>query len=264
MDINFQVLRKKLAGKKIGHKIHYYPETGSTNDRAFELGIAGAPEGTVVIADRQSTGRGRLQRNWHSPGGVNIYTSIILRPKMEANAAPRVSITAGVAIAEILDEYFTAKVHLKWPNDVILNGKKVCGMLSQLKILGNFIDFIVLGVGINVNIGKEDFPPELRGLATSLAAEAGRRFSREKITISLYENLAKWYEVLTTEGFRKIKDKWLSMAPMIGCAVSIAFINEVISGNARGIDDDGSLVIETGNGKERKVSAGDATVLREK
>ena len=262
MDWNLEELEKRLSGKPFGHKIHYYSETDSTNDKAFALGIAGAPEGTVVIADRQSSGKGRLQRSWHSPPGVNIYTSLILRPRIASSEAARIPIVAGIAVAEVLDKYSPSRIKLKWPNDVLLNNKKVCGILSQAKIAGKKIDFIVLGIGININIGQNELPLEICDSATSLIMETGREISRQELIISLYENLEKWYKQLLQKGFIRIKEKWLEMTPMIGQTVQVIFQDEKIEGKATGIDDEGSLIILAERNKEIKVYAGDATILK--
>ena len=263
MGWNLEVLEKSLAGKFIGRPLYYYPEIGSTNDEAFRLGIAGAPEGTAVIADSQTKGKGRLQRVWHSPPGSNIYTSILLRPNYSPDQAPQISIAAGVAVAEIINEYCPGQVQLKWPNDVLLNKKKVCGILAQMKTSADVIDFVVVGMGINVNIGYNQLPQDIRTIATSLAIETGREIARLELIISLYENLAKWYKELTQRGFDAIKEKWLNLAPMINQDVQIMFRNGGVRGKALGLDDDGSLIILTANNETVKVSAGDATILKE-
>ena len=134
MDWNSEILKKSLAGKFFGHRLYYFPETGSTNDDAFSLGIAGAPEGTVVIADSQNKGKGRMKSVWHSPSGSNIYTSVILRPQVQLSKASQIPIAAGVAVGETLETYCPNKVRLKWPNDVLIDGKKVCGILAQTKM----------------------------------------------------------------------------------------------------------------------------------
>lgn len=261
MDWNLEVLEKSLAGKFFGHKFYYYPATGSTNEDAFRLGIAGAPEGTVVVADSQTRGRGRLQRSWHSPPGSNIYATIILRPQMDPARAPQISILAGVAVAEVLESYCPGKVKLKWPNDVLINEKKVCGILSQAKADVNEVDFIVLGIGINVNINYNQFPQEIQELATSLSMETGREIGRLELIISLYENLAKWYKQLFKDGFDRIKEKWLSLSLLTGKPVEVIFQEEVVSGEAIGLDEDGSLILLAGD-REIKVSAGDATIVK--
>lgn len=264
MRWNPEVLEKRLAGKFIGSPLYYYPESGSTNDDAFRLGIAGAPEGTAVIADSQTKGRGRLQRVWHSPPGSNIYTSILLRPDFPPDQAPQISIAAGVAVAEILNQYCPGMVWLKWPNDVFLNKSKVGGILAQMKASADGIDFIVLGIGININITGNQFPPELRASATSLAMETGREIDRQELIISLYENIAKWYKELTQRGFEAIKKKWISLAPMLSRNVQVMFQDELVCGKALGLNDDGSLIILTAGNKTVSVIAGDATIVKER
>ena len=263
MSWNLEVLEKRLAGEFIGRPLYYYPEIGSTNDEAFRLGGCGSPEGTAVIADSQTKGKGRLQRVWHSPPGSNIYTSILFRPTFAPDQATQISIAAGVAVAEIISEYYPGHVQLKWPNDVLLNKKKVCGILAQMKTSARDIDFVVLGMGINVNIGYNQLPADIRTIATSLAIETGREIDRMELIISLYANIAKWYKQLMQKGFGAIKEKWLNLAPMISQNVQVMFHNEGVSGKALGLDDDGSLIILTVNNETVKVSAGDATILKE-
>jgi BirA family biotin operon repressor/biotin-[acetyl-CoA-carboxylase] ligase len=262
MDWNKEILENNFTGKFFGHKIHYYPETGSTNDDAFSLGITGAQEGTVVIADSQNKGKGRLQRSWHSPSGANIYTSVILRPQITTSESSRIPILAGVAVAEVLDKYSPGKIKVKWPNDVLLNSKKVCGILSQVKITPKGIDFLVLGIGINVNMAHNQFSEEIRDSATSLAIETGREISRLELIISLYENLEKWYKQLLQNEFGPVKEKWLELTPMIGRTVQVVYKDETISGTATGLDEDGSLILLTAGNKEIRVLAGDATIKR--
>jgi BirA family biotin operon repressor/biotin-[acetyl-CoA-carboxylase] ligase len=262
MTLSPEFLKQRLDGQFIGHQLYYYEEIGSTNDEAFHLGLSGAPEGTALIAEKQNAGKGRMQRVWHSPAGSNIYTSIILRPKIESARAPQISILAGVAVADVLESYCPDRIKLKWPNDVLIDGKKVCGILSQMKTAASEVDFIVLGIGINVNISYSQFPEEICKLATSLAIETGRKISRQELIISLYENLAKWYKQILKDGFCRIKEKWLSMSPMIGELVQVMFQKEAVSGKAIGIDEDGSLLLLTAGNKELKVSAGDVTIVK--
>ena len=262
MNFNQESLKQRLAGKFIGHPLYYYQEIGSTNDEAYRLGIKGAPEGTALIAESQSAGKGRMQRVWHSPAGANIYTSIILRPEFETVRAPQISIAAGVAVAETLDPYCPGKVWLKWPNDVLIGGKKVCGILAQMKMSGNAIDFVVVGIGINVNLNPEQFPPDIQKIATSLTIEAGCEISRPDLIIRLYENMAKWYRELVQNGFGPVKEKWLGLSSMIGKPVSVMFREEAVSGTALGLDDDGSLILLTDRDETVRVSAGDATILK--
>jgi BirA family biotin operon repressor/biotin-[acetyl-CoA-carboxylase] ligase len=262
MKFDLKELNERLTGKLIGRDIHYYDETESTNDVAFSLGIAGVPEGTVVLADSQRGGKGRFQRSWHSPPAANIYTSIILRPEILLPNASQIPILAGVAVAEVLDKYCPGKISLKWPNDVLINEKKISGILSQAKITANQLNFIILGIGINVNMNQGRFSEEIRKTATSLSIETGREISRQDVLISLYENLEKWYKHLTQQGFGGVKLKWLSLTSMIGRNVEVVFKNETIEGKAADIDDNGSLIIVVDGNKKVHVSAGDTTILK--
>jgi BirA family transcriptional regulator, biotin operon repressor / biotin---[acetyl-CoA-carboxylase] ligase len=263
MDWNEELLKDKLAGKLIGHKVYYYPSISSTNDEAYRLGMEGAPEGTVVIADMQTKGKGRLQRVWHSPAGTNIYTSIILRPQIKTATAPQISLVAGVAVAELLDQFCPDRVELKWPNDVLINGKKICGILAQMKTEADQVGFVVVGIGINVNIRPDQFPVDIVNIATSLSIQTGRENLREDLIISLYENFAKWYKKLLQDGFTSIKERWLHYAAMVSLNVQVSYFNETLTGKALGIDDSGALILLDPRGATINVTAGDATILKE-
>ncbi len=262
MTWNLKELEEKFSGKLFGKKVCYYSETASTNDDAFSMGMAGASEGTVIIADRQSRGKGRLQRSWHSPANVNIYTSVILRPQINTSESSRIPIMAGVAVAEVLDALCPGCVRLKWPNDVLLNHKKVCGILSQAKMNQARIDFIVLGIGLNVNMSQDQFPDEICHTATSVIMQTGREFSRQELLIRLYENLEKWYKQLTQNGFDAIRKKWLDFAMMMNQDMRVVFGDEIIEGRAKDIDTNGALILLVEGNKETTVSAGDATLIK--
>ena len=262
-SLNAESLRKQLAGKMIGHRLFYYDEIGSTNDEAFRLGEKGAPEGLVLVADSQSSGKGRMQRIWYSPPGANIYTSVILRPPAGMLQSTQIPIAAGVAAAETINDFCPGRAWIKWPNDVLIGGKKVCGILAQIKMSGQAVDFVVVGIGINVNLAREQFPQDIQEIATALAIEAGREISRPELIIRLYENMTKWYRELIQNGFASVRERWLNRSEMIDKTVSIVFHNEAVSGKAVGLDEDGSLILLTANNQKMSVSAGDATILKE-
>lgn len=262
MNLNQESLIQNLAGKFIGHPLYFYEEIGSTNDEAFRLGVTGAPEGTALVANSQSAGKGRMQRVWHSPAGANIYTSVILRPPFEAIRAPQIAIAAGVAVAETLNPLCEGRAELKWPNDVLIGGKKVCGILSQMKMSGAAIDFVVAGIGVNVNISHEQFPRDIREIATSLAIVTGHEISRLDLIIRLYANLTKWYKGLLIDGFESVRETWLGFSPMMGQATEVRFRDEVVGGVAVGLDEDGSLILRTDENKQLRVSAGDASIIK--
>ena len=262
MTWNVNDLKQSLAGKFIGDKLYYYDEIGSTNDEAFRLGTRGLPNGTVLIADAQNSGRGRMQRVWHSPAGANIYTSIILRPDFEPARAPQISLAAGIAVAEAINPYCGHRAQLKWPNDVLIGGKKVCGILAQMKMAGDAIDFVVVGIGINVNLRHDEFPKDIEDIATSLSIEAGQELSRPELIFRLYENMTTWYKSLLKHGFEPVRKAWLGLTPMIGQTVQVVFREEVVSGKATGLDEDGSLILQTDASEIFRVTAGDATIIK--
>lgn len=264
MDFNEQNLALRLSGKRIGNNIHFFAEVESTNDVLFKLARSGAPHGTVVIAESQTKGKGRLSRQWQSPPGCNIYTSIALRPPIEPVYAPQITLMAGVAVAELLSGYCTRSVTLKWPNDVQIGGKKVCGILAEMSASDEGrVDFVIVGIGINVNIRKNDFDESIRDTATSLLEEAGHNISRLDLTAKLFDRFDELYTRLLESGFGSIKDAWLSYCDMVGKQVRVIFKNDIASGEVLGVDDFGALVISDERGKIKRVIAGDASVLKE-
>ena len=263
MDFNEKNLAIRLSGKRTGNNIHFFTEVESTNDVLCKLARNGAPHGTVVIAECQTKGKGRLNRQWQSPPGCNIYASIALRPPIEPVYAPQITLMTGVAVAELLSDYCTGGVTLKWPNDVQIGGKKVCGILAEMSASERGgVDFIVVGIGINVNIRKNDFDESVRDMATSLAEEAGHDISRLDLTAKLFDRFDDLYTRLLTSGFGSIKDAWLSYCDMVGKQARVIFNNGIESGKVLGIDDFGALVISDKNGKTKRVIAGDASVVK--
>jgi len=263
MDFNEENLAARLSGKRIGNNIHFFTEVDSTNDVLFKLARSGAPHGTVVIAESQTKGKGRLSRQWSSPPGCNIYTSIALRPSIEPVYAPQITLMAGVAVAELLSEYCTG-VTLKWPNDVQIGGGKVCGILAEMSASDeSIVDFIVVGIGINVNIRKMDIDESIRDRATSLAEETGQNISRLDLSAKLFDRFDVLYSRLLDSGFGPIKDAWLSYCDMVGKQVRVVFKNDIESGKVLGVDDFGALLISDEGGKTKRIIAGDASVLKE-
>lgn len=261
-DLDENILREKLQGKRIGRAVYLYPEIDSTNSVAFSLGHSGAEEGAIVIADRQSQGRGRLRRPWQSPPGSNLYTSILLKPSIEPSVAPQLTLLAGVAVADLLSAYCPGAVRLKWPNDVQIDGKKVCGILAEMRTSGHGIDYIVVGIGININISKSEFDEEFRNLATSLREETGKTLSRMDIAVSLYEHFESCYKIYLAEGFGPLKDRWLKYAAIVGEQLQVIFRDELQTGEVVELDDYGALLLRGDDGRVTRVIAGDATVKK--
>jgi BirA family biotin operon repressor/biotin-[acetyl-CoA-carboxylase] ligase len=262
MEFDINALQSRLAGRKIGCPLHYRETVDSTNRDALRLAREGAPEGTAVIADHQTVGRGRLQRAWQSPPGCNLYVSIILRPAVAPSKASQVTLLAGVAVAEAIATICPDGVTIKWPNDVMIRGRKVSGILTETASAGGSLAVIV-GIGLNVNISRKDFDPGHRDVATSLLEETDRKHSREDLAFLLFDRLQKWYEIFLREGFAKVREEWISRSDMAGKRVRISFRGEVHEGVMEGIDGDGALLLANGQGEVRRITAGDATMLKE-
>ncbi len=261
-EFDAEALQSRLAGRGMGWRIHYLPVVDSTNRLALKLAREGAAGGTVVFADCQTRGRGRLERIWQSPPGRNLYASFLLRPAIDPADAARITLTAGVAVAEMISIFCPEGVGLKWPNDVFIRGRKVCGILTEMKTKGKALDALVVGVGLNVNITGQDFDPVFRGAATSLREESGRTFSREDVAVLLCDSFEKWYRIFLDEGFAPVRKRWLSLSEMTGSRVRVLFQGEVREGVVTGIDHDGALLLDDELGAVRRIIAGDASIVK--
>ena len=242
---------------RIGGRLHFFPALDSTNTTAHELALNGAPEGDVVIADAQFKGRGRLERTWQSPAGQNLYVSLILRPPISPASAPQITLMAGVAVAEMLAPYCPERVALKWPNDILIGGKKICGILTEMKSSGGAVDFVILGIGINVNMTRDSFEEALRDTATSLKIERGETVDRLVAAGRLFELIEKWYRIFLNAGFEGIRDRFLAYTDMMGRQIRVVFRDDVLTGSVAGIDKDGTILMKNGEGIIQRVAAGD-------
>jgi len=253
-------LRARLEGLGLDWRLHFLDTVDSTNLVALELAQEGAPEVQIVVADRQTGGRGRLQRAWQSPAGCNLYASLLLRPRIAPADAPQITLVAGVAAAEMLASFCPEGVALKWPNDVLIRGRKVCGILAELRMAGEKIDAVVVGIGVNVNMRRADFNPAYRELATSLREETGQEQSREEAAFRLCESFEKWYEMFRSEGFAPVRKAWLARAEMPGRRVRVVFGEKAQEGLFAGIDHDGALLMTDELGATRRVIVGDVAL----
>jgi BirA family biotin operon repressor/biotin-[acetyl-CoA-carboxylase] ligase len=242
-------------------KVHYFEAVGSTNTIAYQLALAGAREGEFVVADAQTKGKGRLDRVWQSPPGINLYTSIILRPRIEPAMAPQITLMAGVAVAELFSGCCPEGVSIKWPNDVLLKGRKACGILTEMKAAAGRVDFIILGMGLNINMNPEDFDPTLRAAATSLKIETGKVYDRLEMISRLFALIEKWYKIFLRTGFPGLRETWLGYADILGKRIKWVFKDEFLTGIVSGIDDDGTIQMQGEDGASHRVIAGDVQLL---
>ena len=247
-----------LQTRWLGATLHCVAELDSTNTTARELAAAGAVHGTVVIADAQRAGRGRLGRSWVSPPGTNLYLSAVLRCDAPADRLSQISLLAGVAVCETAQAWCDAEI--KWPNDVLSGGRKVAGILAEMDGAGA-ARVIVLGIGVNLNAALDDFPPELRDKAGSLRLAAGRPIDRPYFIGRLLTNLEVRYEQWRREGFEPIAAAWRRLAPLIGRTIRVQEPGAIVEGTVLDIDADGALRLRLPTGGEHRVVAGDVTVV---
>ena len=253
-------LQEGLGTKRLGRNILFSCSVGSTNEWAKELALLGAAEGTVTIAETQTAGHGRLGREWLSPEG-GLWFSVVLKPKLRASQAVGLVFVAGLAVAEVLRETYGLKVKTKWPNDVLVKGRKVCGILTETNMTGETVNFSVVGIGINGNFDVEEaFPEELRRTATSLEKEIGKRVNLNQLFRSILKRLEGLYDLLVKEGSAGVLEKWKKYADFLGCRVEVKSENERWIGLALDVDDDGSLAVRLGNGEVQHFFAGDVSI----
>ena len=249
-----------LRVARIGTSLICTGETDSTNTLAYRLAEEGAPEGTVVIADAQSRGKGRLGRQWESPAGVNLYCSIVLRPPIMPLHAPQLTFLSAVAVAEAIERSAGLSPVIKWPNDVLVNGFKVAGMLNEMSAETERVDFLVLGIGVNINMRRDQFPPDLRHPASSLAIEAGHEVGRLSFARAFLESLDAHYERYLAEGYGPLRQAWLGRSAVMGRRVRVGGHGEETRGTVEGIDEIGALLLRTASGDLERVLAGDVTI----
>lgn len=256
-------LRDSLAALSWVREVFVFAETGSTNDVARHLAAQGAPEGTVILADRQWAGRGRLGRVWHSPPGAGLYVSALFRPAAGAALLGRWTIAAATAACEACREVCGAPVVIKWPNDLLWRGLKVGGSLVEGRILGARPVELVVGTGINVRQQAEDFPPDLRGRAASLAMACGRPPDRTALAAAYLRRLGELSAALGRGAWLEVARRWLALAPAAeGARVRIVGApgDELgpTEGITRGIADTGALEIERDDGTRLRVHLGES------
>ena len=251
-------LEPHLAGR--WRDIRWLAETDSTQRVARELARAGAAEGTVVIAEAQTAGRGRLGRTWHSPRGVNLYCSIVLRPPLPPAAVPQVALVAGVAVAAALAEMPGLAPRVKWPNDVLIDGRKVAGILTEMEAEVERVHHVILGIGVNLNAPRAAFPPELRERATSLFLATGRRVDRAAVTGRLLAALEARYGRFLEGGFEAVRAEWESYSCLTGTDVRVASAEGEMAGRVLGLDTDGALMLARPDGTSTRIVAGEVTV----
>ncbi|WLR53069.1 biotin--[acetyl-CoA-carboxylase] ligase [Bacillus tianshenii] len=250
-------IRLGLKTEKLGQNIHYEESVDSTQKIAHELANSEASEGTIVVSDEQTLGRGRLDREWYSPKGTGIWTSIILRPNIPMQQAPQLTLLTAVSVVRGIKRATGIDCEIKWPNDILINGKKIVGILTEMQADADRVRSIIIGVGMNINHQLDHFPEELQSIATSLAIEKGEPINRAKVLQAVLKEMEELYVDYLNEGFDVVKVLWEAHAVTIGKRIRARLMNGVIEGMAKGITDDGVLLLEGNDGKLHHIYSAD-------
>ena len=256
-DLSRESIDTRLTTRFVGRHMEVHEEIDSTNARAVTLARQGALDGTLVLAERQTKGRGRLGRRWFAPPGSSLLMSLILRPPLAPRQAQRMTMICSLAAIEAISEVTGLVAQVKWPNDILLSGKKLGGVLTELGLCGNRLDYTVVGMGLNINLELSALP-ELMAPATSLLAEIGQSVSRRDLLVAFLQHVETHYDALATGWSPHIA--WRTHLATLGEHVRVGTPEEIIVGLAEDVDADGALLVRTDEGQLRTIVAGDVTL----
>lgn len=254
-------LERRMAAETLwaGHPVKFYDAVDSTNLRAMQEAESGAPEGTLIVADMQTAGRGRRGRSWQSPAGTNVYFTLILRPDYKPDKTSMVTLVMALAVAEGIEAACGLQTQIKWPNDIVINGRKVCGILTEMRAERDSVQHVVVGAGVNV--GLQAFAPELAEKATSLQAECGVRVSRASLMVHVMKAFEKYYGIFQdTLDLSGLREKYESLLVNRDREVHVLDPGGDFAGVSRGINNAGELLVELPDGKLVTVYAGEVSV----
>jgi BirA family biotin operon repressor/biotin-[acetyl-CoA-carboxylase] ligase len=239
----------------IGRDVVVYKQTASTSDVIERLGLDGVEEGVVVFAEAQTKGRGRRGRSWVSPRGTGLWFSVLLRPNWPPQAVTRITILSAVALVEALEEVAGLTAQIKWPNDVLVNNRKLAGILTEMETDSDQVRFVTLGIGVNLHV--MNFPPELREIATTVETERGQPVRRADLAVSVLLRLDALYAQALDGNFEPITRKWGARSSTLGKRVAIVVGSRRIEGQAMALDENGSLLVRTDNARTEQMIGGD-------
>ncbi len=243
--------------RRIGRDIRVFEQTTSTNDVIEKMARDGAKEGAVVFAESQTQGRGRLGRLWLSPARKGLWFSVLLRPNLSPQAATQLTVVSAVAVRRAIEQQTGLRAEIKWPNDILIKGKKVAGILTELSAELDRIKYVLVGIGVDVNLAKEDFGPELTSQATSLQIELGRPVVRAELAAAILRELDKEYGRVLAGQFGAVADEWEKYCSTLGQRLVIILGNRRIAGRAEALGEDGALLLRTEHGHLERIVGGD-------
>jgi BirA family biotin operon repressor/biotin-[acetyl-CoA-carboxylase] ligase len=246
--------------KVIGRDIRVFEETTSTNDVIEKLARDGVKEGVVVFAESQTRGRGRLGRKWMSPAKRGLWFSVLLRPNLHPQETTRLTVASATALRRAIESQTGLKPEIKWPNDILIHGRKVAGILTELSGELDQVKYVILGIGVDVNLSQGDFPAELRKLATSLKAELGKPVSRPELAVAILRELDHDYARIASGQFAAVADEWEEHGTTIGQEVIIRTGDRRVRGRAESLGEDGALLLRTEHGHLERIIGGDVTL----
>lgn len=252
-----------LKTNELGRVIHFEESVTSTQKIAHRLAYDGAVEGTLIVAEEQTAGRGRLNREWYSPKYTGVWMSLILRPNLPPAKAPQLTLLTAVAIAQAIEDVTDLRTDIKWPNDILINKKKTVGILTEMQAEADKINSVIIGMGINVNQSLEHFPEELHSIATSLAIELGKPINRAELIQAILLKFELLYHSYLEHGFYPIKLLWESYAISIGKRIIARTITGTLEGIAIGITEDGVLMLEGADGEISYIHSADIEIGNE-
>ena len=248
----------------IGNQIRVFRETASTNQLVDQIGLAGEPEGLVIFAESQTQGRGRLGRQWISPSKKGLWFSVLLRPALRPPQMTQLTVIAATALARAIRETTPLIPEIKWPNDILINGKKVAGVLTEMSAEPDRVLHAVIGMGLNVNLDEEDFPDALNPPATSLRRECGKPILRSRLAVHLLRALDDDYKRIREGQFKMVSEEWESQCITLQKRVRIHQMDRVIDGYAESLDSEGALMVRTASGLLERITGGDVTIDKRK
>jgi BirA family transcriptional regulator, biotin operon repressor / biotin---[acetyl-CoA-carboxylase] ligase len=256
--VNAVKLLDGLETKLMGQKLHIFDQVDSTMTVAHRLVTEGAPEGTLVVAEEQNAGRGRMGRKWLSPRGKGIYMSLILKPRVPVFFTPQLTLLTAVAVCRAVRKFTGLDIGIKWPNDLLIGGKKLCGILLEISGDDERLTYVIAGIGISANFLPEDYPEELRKIATSIAIEKGETISREALIQAILKDFEELYELYHEQGFAPIRLLWEALSVSLHKTIRvISPTGEWVEGAAEAIDDSGALNVRTPDGNMYRIFSGE-------
>lgn len=258
--LNIRKVKELLQTAVLGRRGLYFREVTSTNDIAKDLVNESKSEGTIVFSETQMEGRGRLGREWLSPEG-GLWFSVILRPKVQASHAAKLSLFASVAVAKAIHRLYGLKTDVKWPNDVLIDGKKICGILTETEIKDQKIDFAVLGIGVNADFEVQALPANIRPLTTTLKHQLRREVQREVLLSELLKDIESYYHMFEKQKFNEILEDWRRLASFLGSDIRVQTDGEIVHGLAVNIDNEGALVVRLEDGTMRNITSGSIVAI---